>query len=133
MKCGILCCWCYYTAARAESSADLEVFIINCCRCFVPACLFFAQTPEAIPIKVVVVTMFGRGEDTPDTPGEYQLWAEREHLDRVIPLAAGYYHVRINRDGVLGLLTGVGTAKAAASVMTLGLDADSIRPGLIGW
>jgi purine nucleoside permease len=84
-----------------------------------------AQTsPPAPPIriKVVVVTMFERGEDTGDTPGEFQLWVEREHLDEIVPLAAAYHHVRVNKDGVLGLLTGVGTARAAASVMALGLD-----------
>jgi purine nucleoside permease len=75
-----------------------------------------------IRIKVVVVTMFERGEDTGDVPGEFQLWVEREHLDQVLPLPTGYHHVRMNKDGVLGLLTGVGTAKAAASVMALGLD-----------
>jgi len=75
-----------------------------------------------IPVKVVVVTMFERGEDTGDTPGEFQLWVEREHLDQVFPLPGGYHHVRMNKDGVLGMLTGVGTAKAAASVMALGLD-----------
>jgi len=75
-----------------------------------------------IRIKVVVVAMFERGEDTGDTPGEYQLWVEREHLDQIIPLPAGYHHVRLNKDGVLGILTGVGTAEAAASVMAVGLD-----------
>lgn len=80
----------------------------------------FAKKP--IPVKVVVVAMFERGEDTGDIPGEYQLWVEREHLDRVFPVAAGYKHVRMNKDGVLGMVTGVGTAKAAASVMALGLD-----------
>ncbi len=75
-----------------------------------------------IRVKVVVVSMFEAGEDTGDTPGEYQLWVEREHLDQVFPLPAGYHHVRMNKDGVLGLLTGVATAKAAASVMALGLD-----------
>jgi len=86
----------------------------------------FAQEakPAVAPIavKVVVVAMFERGEDTGDVPGEYQYWVEREHLDRVIPLAAGFHAVRMNQDGVLGLLTGVGTAKATASVMALGLD-----------
>jgi purine nucleoside permease len=90
------------------------------------ACLMLrAQTPSPrppIPIKVVVVTMFERGEDSGDAPGEYQLWVEREHLDQVVPLAAGYHHLRLNKDGVLGMLTGVGTAKAAASVMALGMD-----------
>jgi purine nucleoside permease len=84
-----------------------------------------AQTPppaKPIAIKVVVVAMFERDEDTGDAPGEYQLWVEREHLDQIIPLPAGYHHVRLNKDGVLGILTGVGTAKAAASVMAVGLD-----------
>src|SRR2546429_6238719 len=82
-----------------------------------------ATTPGTpIRIKVVVVAMFERGEDTGDAPGEYQLWVEREHLDQIIPLPAGYHHVRLNKDGVLGILTGVGTAKAAASVMAVGLD-----------
>src|SRR5271170_2631181 len=84
-----------------------------------------AQSPtpaSPIQVKVVVVTMFERGEDTGDAPGEYQLWVDREHLDQVIPLPAGYHHVRLNKDGVLGMLTGVGTAKAAASVMALGTD-----------
>ena len=96
------------------------------------ACLansLFAQTkaPTAAPaapihVKVVVVSMFEVGEDTGDIPGEYQLWVEREHLDQILPLPAGYHHVRMNKDGVLGMLTGVATAKAAASVMALGLD-----------
>lgn len=88
-------------------------------------CVLRAQTAApAIPIhvKVVVVTMFEVGEDTGDRPGEFQLWVEREHLDQVLPLPAGYHHLRMNKDGVLGLLTGVGTAKAAASVMALGTD-----------
>ena len=83
-----------------------------------------AQEPPQKPIqvKVVVVAMFESGEDTGDVPGEYQLWVEREHLDQILPMPAGYHHIRMNKDGVLGLLTGVGTAKAAASVMALGLD-----------
>ena len=77
---------------------------------------------EPIPVKVVVIAMFEQGEDTGDAPGEYQLWVEREHLDRVMPVASGFHHVRLNKDGVMGMLTGVGTAKAAASVMAVGLD-----------
>lgn len=81
-----------------------------------------SQSAKPIRIKVVVVAMFERGEDTGDAPGEYQFWVEREHLDQVIPVPAAYHHVRLNKDGVLGILTGVGTAKAAASVMAIGLD-----------
>jgi purine nucleoside permease len=81
-----------------------------------------APASAPIPIKVVIITMYQPGEDIGGPPGEFQLWVEREHLDRVLPLASGYHHVRLNNEGVLGLLTGVGTAKAAASVMALGLD-----------
>src|SRR6202011_3144089 len=82
-----------------------------------------ATAPEGpIHVKVVVVTMFERGEDTGDTPGEYQLWVERERLNQIIPMPPAFHHARLNKDGVLGILTGVGTAKAAASVMAIGLD-----------
>jgi purine nucleoside permease len=81
-----------------------------------------AAVSAPIRVKVVVVAMFERGEDTGDVPGEYQFWVEREKLDIVIPMAASYHHVRMNTDGVLAMLTGVGTAKAAASVMAIGLD-----------
>ncbi len=92
--------------------------------CAAPLLAQAAAAPPAKPleVKVVVLAMFERGEDTGDAPGEYQLWVEREHLDRIFDLSAGYHHVRMNKDGVLGMLTGVGTAKAAASVMALGLD-----------
>src|SRR5579864_838851 len=96
----------------------LELSVILCGNLFAQS----AASNQPIPIKVVVVTMFERGEDTGDTPGEYQLWVEREHLDEVLPLPSGYHHLRLNKNGVLGMVTGVGTAKAAASVMALGLD-----------
>jgi purine nucleoside permease len=75
-----------------------------------------------IPVKVVVVTMFERGADTGDEPGEFQYWVEREKMDRVLPFPQGYRDLRMNREGVLGVVTGIGTAKAAATIMALGLD-----------
>lgn len=77
---------------------------------------------KPIPVKVVVVTMFERGADTGDMPGELQYWVERNHLDRVIPFPQGFHDLRMNRDGVLAVLTGVGTAKSAAAIMALGMD-----------
>jgi purine nucleoside permease len=73
--------------------------------------------------KVVVVTMFEVAADTGDVPGEYQLWVEREHLDRVIPLPAAYHDVRANADGsVIAIVTGMGNTNAAASITALGCD-----------
>jgi purine nucleoside permease len=99
------------------------IFKLRCAliACSIATLVLRAETP-AIPVKVVVVAMFERGEDTGDAPGEFQLWVEREHLDRKIPFPAGYRPLRMNNDGVLGMVTGIGTAKAAASVMALGLD-----------
>ena len=84
--------------------------------------LLFSLQAQPIPVKVVVVTMFERGADTGDQPGEFQYWVEREKLDRVIPFPAGWRNLRMNDKGVLGLCTGIGTARAAASVMALGMD-----------
>lgn len=77
---------------------------------------------KKIPVKVVVVTMFERGADIGDQPGEFQNWVEREKLDRIIKFPQGWRDLRMNKDGVLALCTGVGTARAAASIMALGLD-----------
>ena len=81
-----------------------------------------AAAERSIPVKVVVVAMFERGADTGDEPGEFQFWVERNHLDRIIPFPQGYHDLRMNQDGVLGVLTGVGNSKSAASIMALGLD-----------
>ncbi|MGA2600276.1 MAG: purine nucleoside permease, partial [Bryobacteraceae bacterium] len=51
-----------------------------------------------------------------------QYWVEREKLDKVYPFPQGYHALRMNKDGVLGMVTGVGTARAAANIMALGLD-----------
>src|ERR1035437_7529424 len=77
---------------------------------------------KPIPIKVVIVTMFERGADTGDQPGELQYWVERNHLDRVIPFPQGFHDLRMNNDGELAVLTGVGTAKSTAAIMALGMD-----------
>ncbi len=79
-------------------------------------------TAEPLTIKVVVVTMFEAGDDSGDRPGEFQTWVERFPLDEVISMPQGYRDLRYNKKGVLGLVTGIGTARAAASVMALGMD-----------
>jgi purine nucleoside permease len=98
-------------------------------RCLIMAMIlaFAAASPAAaaapLPIRVVVVTMFEGGGDTGDTPGEFQDWVERLPLDEKLDFPQGYRGLRLNREkGVLGLVTGVGTARAAASIMALGMD-----------
>jgi purine nucleoside permease len=75
-----------------------------------------------IEVKVVVVTMFEIGADTGDLAGEFQLWRERQKLDERIPFAH-HHDLYLNREtGVLGMVTGMGTANSATAVMALGLD-----------
>jgi purine nucleoside permease len=78
--------------------------------------------PAPIPVKIVVIALYEPGADLGDTPGEYQYWVEREHLNHVYPFPQGYHDLRTNDQGVMGVLAGVGTARAAASIMALGLD-----------
>jgi purine nucleoside permease len=88
--------------------------------CFLTAASTLAAAP--VPVKVVVIALFEPGADTGDTPGEYQYWVERDQLNHVYPFPQGFHDLRMNDQGVMGVLAGVGTAKAAASIMALGLD-----------
>jgi len=74
-----------------------------------------------IVVKVAVIAMFEPGADTGDRPGELQYWVERDHLDHVYSVPA-YHPVRMNDAGEMAILTGPGTAHAAATIMAVGLD-----------
>jgi purine nucleoside permease len=81
------------------------------------------EAPTPIPIKVVIVTTFEPGEDTGDTPGEFQYWVEREHLTEKLPFPGGTRPLRLNAThDVLGIVTGMTLANAGPSIMALGLD-----------
>ncbi|GAB3018851.1 purine nucleoside permease [Spirosoma pulveris] len=83
----------------------------------------YGQATAPLPVKVVIVTMFEIGADTGDRPGEFQYWVERLPLPQTIPFPQGYRNLRYNPDKqVLGICTGMGTARSAASIMALGMD-----------
>jgi purine nucleoside permease len=99
--------------------------LLPCCLALFVCLSSAAQTAPAvaqISVKVVVVAMFEQGADTGDMPGELQYWVERDHLDTIYPLPAAYHDARMNADGELAIVTGQGTAHAAATIMALGLD-----------
>jgi len=76
-----------------------------------------------IPVKVVIVTMFEIGEDEGDTAGEFQLWKERLDLDTRFSFPNSHHDIFMNQDkGVMGIVTGMGTAKSTSAIMALGLD-----------
>ncbi len=61
---------------------------------------------KPIPVKVMVIANFEPGADTGDAPGEFQLWAEREHLDEVIPVRGALHPLRRNGQGLYGMVWG---------------------------
>ncbi len=76
-----------------------------------------------LPIRVVVVTTFEVGKDTGDTAGEFQEWVEKLPLAETVPFPQAYHDLRLNRSlGVLGIVTGEGPTRAAASIEALGND-----------
>ncbi|WP_428377887.1 purine nucleoside permease [Lichenicoccus sp.] len=82
-----------------------------------------AQAAGRIPVRVVVVTTFELGADTGDKPGEFQDWVERLPLRTVLPFPQGYHPLRYNASlGVLGMVSGEGPARMAASMTALGDD-----------
>ncbi len=76
----------------------------------------------AIPVKVVVVSMFESGEVAGDKAGEYQLWIERQKLDKKFAFPLGAYDLHMNDAGVLAICTGGGVTNATSSIMALGMD-----------
>ncbi len=97
--------------------------ILPCCLFALIAAASIAQpAPAPIPVKVIIVAMFEVGADSGDRPGELQYWVERDHLDQVFPLPNAYHDARMNSAGELAIVTGQGTAHAAATIMALGTD-----------
>ncbi|MEM7613130.1 MAG: purine nucleoside permease [Pseudomonadota bacterium] len=81
-----------------------------------------AEAASKTPIKVVVVTMFERGELRGDDPGEIQFWLERLSLNTEHPFSMGEASLYSNEDGVMAILVGGGIPNATASIMALGVD-----------
>ena len=81
-----------------------------------------SATDKPIEVKVVVVAMFEIGADSGDTAGEFQLWRARQKLDVRYPFAHHHDLFFNPATGVLGMVTGEGTANSATAVMELGMD-----------
>ncbi len=65
-----------------------------------------SRAAERIPIKVIVLCGFEVGDDTGDAPGEFQFWAEREHLTEVTTVPGAPHVLRHNAEGLYGSVGG---------------------------
>lgn len=82
-----------------------------------------AWTAPRLPVRVVVVTTFEIGQDSGDTPGEFQYWVELLPLGVRLPPSPGARSLRYNRQKqVLGIVVGAGSINSASATMALGLD-----------
>lgn len=81
------------------------------------------EVTSSIEVKVVVVTMFEIGKDEGDRPGEFQLWKAGQKLTKHFAFPQSHHDIYMNEEtGVMGIVTGMGTARSASAIMALGLD-----------
>jgi len=93
------------------------------CACLAGTPLRAAADGAPIPIRVVVVTTFETGADTGSGPGEFHAWVNRLPLPQTLPFPQGYRALRYDpAHGILGIVTGEGAERGAASIMALGSD-----------
>ena len=79
--------------------------------------------PVPVPVRVVIITMFEIGADEGDMAGEFQLWKARQGLQQPFAFPHSHHDLFYNPETqVLGMVTGIGTAKSASAIMALGLD-----------
>ena len=77
---------------------------------------------ERTSIKVMTIAMFETGEDPMDWMGEAKLWLEHEKMNQKIQIPGLNFPLYCNEDAHCVLVTDVGPANAAASLMAIGLN-----------
>ena len=107
---------------RHSHTKSLLISVLGCLSS-ISASSAVADETERLAVKVVVLALNEKGAYTGDRPGEFQFWVERLPLEEEFANPHGFRAIRANRKlGVIGTVTGVGTARSAASVMALGTD-----------
>ncbi len=82
-----------------------------------------AAPSKPIEIRVVIVTTWEAFKDGKDLGGELHAWQERWPLKAALPFPVGVHPLQYDpKTHVLAVVTGMATARAAASIMALGLD-----------
>jgi len=118
----------FYPLLKQKRSAFFNALLIlamflGCCSSSYSGNLKANDAKPPMKVKVVVVSMFEIGSDEGDAPGEFQLWKARQKLTTQYPLPHGFHDIYANPEtGVIGMVTGMGIARASAAIMALGLD-----------
>ncbi len=73
-------------------------------------------------VKAVIVAMWEKGEPDDGEIGELELWVKRENLNKIYPFPVGPTDLRMNEEGVLAVLTGIGASNAATTITALVCD-----------
>jgi purine nucleoside permease len=82
-----------------------------------------AAAPKPIEVRVVIVTTWEVVKDGQDVFGELTAWKTKWPLATALRFPSGVHPLQYDpKTHVLAILTGMATARAAASVMALGLD-----------
>jgi purine nucleoside permease len=82
-----------------------------------------APARKPIEIRVVIVTTWEAFKDGKDVGGELYAWEHRWPLARRLPFPVGVHDLEYDpARHVLALVTGEATARAAASIVALGMD-----------
>jgi purine nucleoside permease len=107
------------TQAAAQKASPVDSATLSA----VQACTPGGPCAHALPVRIVIVTMFEIGEDSGDAPGEFQLWKERRHLDVRFPFPQSHHDLWYDPGSqILGIVTGMGSIKSATATLALGLD-----------
>jgi Purine nucleoside permease len=80
-----------------------------------------AEAGAKIAPHVLVVATYETGKDTGDTPGELQLWVEREKLTETISVPGVEHPLLTNGKGLYAMVSGV-TSRSALALMSLAMD-----------
>lgn len=94
-----------------------RLLLLACLATSIPV---LADEPRFAP-RVMIVATFEVGADRGDKPGEFQYWAEREHLTNAVPVPGLAHPVLHNGHGVWGMVSGT-TVRSGLNLLTLGLD-----------
>lgn len=82
-----------------------------------------APAKKPIEVRVVIVTTWEAFKDGKDLGGELHAWQERWPLKTALPFPVGVHPLRYDpKHHVLAIVTGEATARAAASIVALGMD-----------